>query len=154
MKAETFAGVTSGRPPVLFAFELQSTGKGQPPPPEAVIETPKSPLTQLTGRGSYSIQLIWEPDPIIAGQETKLGLIFSDSFGATVNQVTYDLTITAENGTVTTDLKGQRADDGTSLQSVIFPSPGPYEVKVTLTSEEGVTTGEFIESSDFRVVAT
>ena len=154
VKAETFAGVTSGRPPVQYAFELQGTGKGQPPPPEAVIETPKSPLTQLTGRGSYSIQLIWEPDPIIAGQETKLGLIFSDSFGATVNRVTYDLTITAENGTAITDLKGQRADDGTSLQTVIFPSPGPYDVKVTLTSEEGVTTGEFIESSSFRVVAT
>jgi hypothetical protein len=154
VKAETFAGVTSGNPPVLFAFELQATGTGQPPPPEAIVETPKSPLTQLTGRGSYSIQLIWEPDPIIAGQDTKLGLIFSDSFGATVSRVTYDLVITAENGTAVTDLKGQRADDGTGLLTVNFPSPGPYEVKVTLTSEEGVTTGEFIESSSFRVVAT
>lgn len=154
VKAETFAGVTSGRPPVLFAFELQATGDGQPPPPEAVLETPKSPLNQVTGRGSYSIQLIWEPDPIIAGQDTKLGLIFSDSFGATVSRVTYDLTITGENGTVLTDLKGQRADDGTGLLTVNFPSPGPYDVKVTVTSEEGVTTGEFIESATFRVVAT
>jgi hypothetical protein len=154
VKAETFAGVTSGNPPVLFAFELQATGTGQPPPPEAVVETPKSPLTQLTGRGSYSIRLIWEPDPIIAGQDTKLGLVFSDSFGETVSRVTYDLVITGENGTAVTDLKGQRADDGTDLLTVNFPSPGPYEVKVTLTSEEGVTTGEFIESSSFRVVAT
>jgi hypothetical protein len=154
VKAETFAGVTSGKPPVLFAFELQATGNGQPLPPEAVLETPKSPLNQLTGRGSYSIQLIWEPDPIIAGQETKLGLIFSDSFGTTISRVTYDLTITGENETVLTDLKNQRADDGTGLHTVNFPSPGPYEVKVTITSEEGVTTGEFIESATFRVVAT
>jgi hypothetical protein len=62
--------------------------------------------------------------------------------------------ITGENGTALTDLKGQRADDGTGLLTVNFPSPGPYEVKVTVTSEEGVTTGEFIESSSFRVVAT
>jgi hypothetical protein len=154
VKAETFAGVTSGNPPVLFAFELQATGNGQPPPPEAVIETPKSPLNQLTGRGSYSIQLIWEPDPIVAGQETKLGLIFSDSFGATVTRVTYDLMITLENGTVVTELTNQRADDGTGLHTITFPSPGPYDVKVTITSEEGVTTGEFIESATFRVVAT
>jgi hypothetical protein len=154
VKAETFAGVTSGNPPVLFAFELQATGTGQPPSPEAVVETPKSPLSQLTARGSYNISLIWEPDPIIAGQDTKLGLIFSDSFGATVNRVTYDLVITGENGTAVTDLKGQRADDGTGLLTVNFPSPGPYEVEATLTSEEGVTTGEFIESSSFRVVAT
>jgi hypothetical protein len=153
IKAETFAGVTSGKPPTLFAFELQATGTGQPPIPKAVEEIPKSPLTLRTERGSYSIKLLWEPDPIVAGKQTKLGLIFSDSFGATISSVTYDLSITAENGTVVTDLKNQRADEGTGLLTVTFPSPGPYDVKVTITSVEGATMGEFIESSTFRVIA-
>jgi subtilisin family serine protease len=154
IKAETFAGVTSGSPPIQYAFELQATGTGQPPPPQAIEVVPNSPLNLLTGRGSYSIQLLWEPDPIIAGQETTLGLIFSDSFGATVTRVTYDLMITSENGTVVTELENQRADNGTDLHTITFPSPGPYDEEVTITSVQGVTTGEFIESATFRVIAS
>jgi hypothetical protein len=81
-------------------------------------------------------------------------LIFSDSFGATIRSVTYDLSITSENGTVVDDRKNQRADDGTGLLTVTFPSPGPDDVKVTITSVEGATMGEFIESATFRVIAT
>jgi hypothetical protein len=98
--------------------------------------------------------LLWEPDPIVAGTETKLGLIFSDSFGNTVSGVTYELLITAENGTVIETLERQRADEGTGLVPFTFPSPEPYDVEVTITSVEGVPTGEFVEDATFRVVAT
>jgi hypothetical protein len=154
VKAKTFAAVTTGNPPVQYAFELQSSGAGEPAPPKSVQELPKSPLTQQTGRATYSIQLLWEPDPIVAGKETTIGLIFSNSFGATITQVTYDLSITSENGTKVTEMKDQRADEGTAMQKVIFPFPGPNDAKVTITSVEGVPTGEFVESATFTVVAT
>jgi hypothetical protein len=154
VKAQTFAAVTTGNAPVQYQFELQSTGSGEPTPPQAVEEIPKPPLTLQTGRATYSIQLLWEPDPIVAGNETKLGLIFSDSFGNTISRVTYDLEIAAENGTVIDALERQRADEGTGLIPYTFPSPGPYDIKVTITSVEGVPTGEFVESATFRVVAT
>lgn len=154
VKAQTFAAVTTGNAPVQYQFELQSTGTGEPTPPEAVEEIPKSPLTLQTGRATYSIQLLWEPEPIVAGTETTLGLIFSDSFGNTVSRVTYDLEMAAENGTVIEEMDRQRADEGTGMLTYAFPSPGPYDIKVTITSVEGVPTGEFVESATFRVVAT
>jgi len=153
VKAMVFAGVTTGSPPIQYAFELQATGTGEPTPPKAIEEIPKSPLTLQTGRATYSIKLLWEPDPIVAGTETKLGLIFSDSFGNTISRVTYDLQIAAQNGTVVDELGRQRADEGTGLVPYTFPSPGPYDIKVTVTAVEGVPTGEFVESATFNVVA-
>lgn len=154
VKAQTFAAVSSGNAPVQYQFELQSTGTGCPTAPKAVEEIPKSPLTLQTGRATYSIQLLWEPDPIIAGSNTTLGLIFSDSFGNTVSGVSYDLEITAKNGTVVDELDRQRADSGTGMLIYTFPSPGPYDIKVTINAVEGVPTGEFVESATFSVVAT
>ena len=131
------------------------TGTGAcPTAPKAIEETPKSGLVLQTGRATYSIKLIWEPDPIVAGNETKLGLIFSDSFGKTISGVSYDLEITAKNGTVVDELDRQRADEGTGLVTYTFPSPGPYDIKVTINAVEGVPTGEFVESATFSVVAT
>lgn len=155
VKAQTFAAVTSGHAPVQYQFELQSTGTGAcPTAPKAVEETPKSGLVLQTGRATYSIKLIWEPDPIVAGNETKLGLIFSDSFGKTISGVSYNLEITAKNGTVVDELDRQRADEGTGLVPYTFPSPGPYDIKVTINAVEGVPTGEFVESATFSVIAT
>ena len=155
VKAQTFAAVTQGNAPVQYQFELQSTGTGAcPTAPKAVEETPKSGLVLQTGRATYSIKLIWEPDPIVAGNETKLGLIFSDSFGKTISGVSYDLEITAKNGTVVDELDRQRADEGTGLVPYTFPAPGPYDIKVTINAVEGVPTGEFVESATFSVVAT
>jgi hypothetical protein len=154
VKAQTFAAVTTGNAPVQYQFELQSTGTGCPTAPKAVEEIPKPPLTLQTGRATYSVQLLWEPDPIVAGSDTTLGLIFSDSFGNTMSRTTYDLEIAAENGTVIEELDRQRADEGTGMLTYTFPSPGSYDIKVTITSVEGVPTGEFVESATFRVVAT
>jgi hypothetical protein len=154
VKAQTFAAVSQGNAPVQYQFELQSTGTGCPTAPKAVEEIPKSGLVLQTGRATYSIKLIWEPDPIVAGSNTTLGLIFSDSFGKGISGVSYDLDITAKNGTVVDELDRQRADEGTGLVTYTFPSPGPYDIKVTINAVEGVPTGEFVESATFSVVAT
>ena len=33
VKAQTYADVTTGNPPIQYAYELQATGTGQPPIP-------------------------------------------------------------------------------------------------------------------------
>jgi hypothetical protein len=153
VSAKVFAGVTTGSPPIQYSFELQGTGTGEPAPPISVEEIPKPPLKLETGRATYNIQLLWEPDPIVAGNETKLGLIFSDSFGNTIAGVRYDVQISLDNGTVVDEEDRQRADEGTGLLAYTFPSPGPYDIKVTITSVEGRPTGVFVESATFNVVA-
>ena len=55
VKADTFADVTTGKPPIQYAYELKATGKGQPPTPESQIEVPVPPLTLQTPRGTYNV---------------------------------------------------------------------------------------------------
>ena len=43
IKAETYADVTTGNPPIQYAFNLQATGKGQPPIPKSHIQAPNLP---------------------------------------------------------------------------------------------------------------
>lgn len=46
VKAETFAAVTTGNPPIQYAYELEATGEGQPSIPESQFEAPEPPLSQ------------------------------------------------------------------------------------------------------------
>jgi uncharacterized protein (UPF0333 family) len=64
IKAETYADVTTGNPPIQYAFNLQAIGQGQPPIPKSHMQAPKPPLILQTGRGTYYIQLLWEPKTI------------------------------------------------------------------------------------------
>jgi len=66
VKASTFADVTTGNPPIQYAFELQAIGQGQPNIPKSQQQIPKPGLTVQTARGTYLMQLFWEPDPIQA----------------------------------------------------------------------------------------
>ena len=45
VKAQTYADVTTGNPPIQYAYELKATGTGQPPIPKTQLEIPKPPLT-------------------------------------------------------------------------------------------------------------
>src|SRR5919107_1480846 len=86
IKAETYADVTTGNPPIQYVYDLQATGQGQPPAPESQIEIPKPPLEIQTARGTYVLQLLWDPEVIVAGQPVEFGILFSDAAGGIVVQ--------------------------------------------------------------------
>jgi hypothetical protein len=153
VKAQAFAAVTSGAPPLQFAFELQSTGQGPPKIPKSQIEAVKPPLTRQTGRGTYNIQLFWEPVTIEHGKSTKFGVLFKDSTNNIVNQVSYTFAITTPDGKMIKQFVDQKAPDGTGVQVVTIPQAGPFVVKVSVDAVAGNPSGEFIESVTYNLVA-
>lgn len=152
VKAETYADVTTGNPPIQYVYDLQATGQGQPPAPESQIEIPKPPLEIQTARGTYVLQLLWDPEVIVAGQPVEFGILFGDAAGGIVDRVRYGFKVTEPDGTVLEDLKNQRADDGTGIQEYTFESDGPKDVEVTVDVVGGTPMGEFVESSKFGIV--
>jgi len=153
IKAETFADVVTTNPPVLYAFELQKTGEGQPPLPKSVLEVPKPPLTLQTGRGTYFIKLLWQPDPIKVGNGTDFGILFLDNSQNVVSRVSYSFKVTDMNGTAIRDVHNQQALDGTGTQKdVKFEKPGPVDVSIRVEGVQGENMGEFVESADFKLV--
>lgn len=154
VKAQTYADVTTGNPPTQYSFELQATGTGQPAIPKSQLEIPKPPLTLSTETGTYTIQLLWEPTLIKAGQDTKFGVIISDSSGHPALNSVYGFNISDKDGKVVGTVPNQNAGDGTGQSTFKFPSPGVYHIQVTVQS--AATAGEdmFVESATFTVVAT
>ena len=152
VKAETYADVTTGNPPIQYVYDLQATGQGQPPAPESQIEIPEPPLEIQTARGTYILQLLWDPEVIQVGQPVNFGILFGDAAGGIVDRVRYGFKVTEPDGTVLEDLKNQRADDGTGIQEYTFESDGPKDVEVTVDVVGGTPMGEFVESSKFGIV--
>lgn len=152
VKAETFADVTTGNPPIQYAYDLQATGQGQPPAPESQIEIPKPPLKIQTARGTYIIQLLWSPEAIRVGQPVEFGTIFTNAAGNLVSDVRYGFKVTESDGTVLKDLKNQKADDGTGVQKLTFDKEGPKDIDISVEAVGASPMGEFVESSNFGVV--
>src|SRR5918912_2877599 len=48
VKASTFADVTTGNPPIQYAFDLLAIGKGNPPVPKSQAEASQPPMTLQT----------------------------------------------------------------------------------------------------------
>ncbi|MBA3750399.1 MAG: hypothetical protein H0X03_05810, partial [Nitrosopumilus sp.] len=113
VKAETYADVTTGKAPIQYAFELKGMGTGEPPVPQTQVEIPKPPLTIKTPRGTYNIQLLWDPVEIKAGQDTKFGIIITDDRDNLVPRATFGVKIMDENNKVLDNLENQHAPDGT-----------------------------------------
>src|ERR671918_2252119 len=153
VKAETYADVTTGNPPIQYVYDLQATGQGQPPAPESQIEIPKPPLEIQTARGTYVLQLLWEPEVIQVGQPVEFGILFTDAAESIVEGVRYGFKVTEADGTVLKDLKNQRADEGTGIQQLTFERDGPKNIVVTVEAVGGTPMGEFVESSEFGIVA-
>jgi hypothetical protein len=152
VKAQTFADVTTGNPPVQYTFELQATGKGQPPLPESQLIIPKPPLIQQTARGTYFMRLLWNP-PINVGIPEEFGVIFLDNSQRILNQVNYGFKVTSSgNDTVIEDLRNQKAPDGTGIQTIEFPEPGAYTIEVNVEAVAGNPMGIFVESAKFGVM--
>ena len=154
IKADTYADVTTGNPPIQYAFELKATGKGEPPTPKSMIEIPKPPLTLKTPRGSYNIQLLWEPAVIKVGNATHFGVVITDNENNIVPRSTFSYTITDENKTVLDEGKNVRADDGTGKFDYTFESPGQKNVQIAITTASGEDMGMFVESATFLLIVT
>ncbi|MGN6623236.1 MAG: hypothetical protein ACTHKK_03760, partial [Candidatus Nitrosocosmicus sp.] len=103
---------------------------------------------------AYSIQLLWEPTVIKAGQDTKFGLVITDSSGNPALNSVYSLQFSDQNDKVVGKVDNQNARDGTGQSTFKFPSPGPYHVKVTVQSASTVGSDLFVESATFGVVAS
>jgi hypothetical protein len=153
VKAETFADVTSANPPIQYKYDLQATGQGEPPAPQSQVEIPKPPLKIQTARGTYVIQLLWDPEVIQVGQPAEFGLIFTDAAEQIATDVRYGFKITESDGNVLADLKNQKADDGTGIQQFTFEKEGPKDIEVTVEAVGGNPMGDFVESSTFGIVA-
>jgi hypothetical protein len=151
VKADTYADVTTGVAPIQYTYELIDTGTGQPPLPETQINIPVPPLTLQTPRGTYNIQLLWEPVEIEAGNSTNFGVIFLDDRNNIVERVTYGYAVMDGNRTVVDEFKNQRANEGTGQFSYTFDTPGSKYLQITVESVTGETLGMFVEAVTFQL---
>ncbi len=155
VKAQTYADVTTGQPPVQYAFELTATGRGKPPAPTSVVEMPKPPLEQRTGRGTYFVDLNWSPVEIQPGKDVSFQISFFDNDHAPVQDVSYDFKVTDSHGNVLKDLKNQYAPSSSDTQTVTFKddNAGPATVDVAIDAVGSRDPGPFVESVQFNIVA-
>lgn len=151
IKAQTYADITTGNPPVQYAFELQATGQGQPTQPESQEQIPVPPLEQRTERGTYIIGLTWEPVTITAGNNTKFGVIFYDDKKNIVTGIGYNFAIVDSTGQLFFAKDNQLANDGTAIQNVVFQNPGQMTVKVLVTAAGAAGPSNFVESGQFDI---
>jgi hypothetical protein len=153
IKAQTFADVTTGNPPTLFAFELLGTGQGQPKQPETQEQIPVPPLEQRTERGTYIISLTWEPIAIKTGNNTKFGIIFYDDRKNLVTDVGYNFAVVdSKTQQLVYGKDNQLAPDGTAIQNVVFQKPGPMTAKVLITTAGSGAPSNFVETGQFDIV--
>jgi hypothetical protein len=109
-------------------------------------------MTLQTGRGTYYIQLLWEPKTIKPGNDTKFGIVFMDNSKSLVTDVSYSFKATDSDGKVIKDSKDQKAPDGTGTQVVKFTKGGPVDVLVSIDAVAGQPSGEFVENADFNLL--
>jgi hypothetical protein len=154
IKAMTFADVTIGNPPIQYAFTLEKTGMGQPSVPKGMSEVPTPPLQQRTARGTYTIQLNWQPVSIEPGKNVTFVVGVADNLGNLINSGIYSLTVNDANGTLIKQFTDQQINGGIGQPlSVIFPKQGIYRFTVTVNSVAGQGTGLFTESANYNIVA-
>jgi hypothetical protein len=151
VKADTYADVTTGTAPIQYTYELMDMGTGQPPLPESQIEVPMPPLNLQTPRGTFNVQLLWEPAEIKAGNSTNFGVIFTDDRNNIVERVTYGYSMMDGNRTVIDEFKNQRANEGTGQFSYTFDTPGSKYLQITVESVTGETLGMFVEAVTFQL---
>jgi hypothetical protein len=115
---------------------------------------PKPPLTIQTARGTYYIQLLWDPPAITVGKPTDFGILFESNSQNAQSGVSYSFKVTDASGKVIRDVHDQSASDGTGKQTgIIFTKAGPAKVLVSIDAVQGQPTGEFVENANFDVVA-
>ncbi len=153
IKAQTYADVTSGEAPTLFAFELIGTGTGEPEVPISEDRDIVPPLSKLTPRGAYSVEIDWEPVAIQPGSTVVFGVAMTER-GFPLERVSYDFTVKDSSGNVIKEFVNQNAEFGTGTHEVPFVDAGPVTVTVRLIAISGnpVGGGTFTEAVDFNIV--
>ena len=154
VKAETYADVTTGIPPIQYKFQLLKLGKGEPLIPKSQMQIPKPPVIQQTITGRYYVELLWEPELIQAEKETKFGLVFMNNDKAIINNVAYDFKITSVNGTILKQMMNQKSVDGTGVQNFNSTIPGQIVVEVDINAVAGIPLGIFVESAKFPLIVS
>lgn len=154
IKAQTYADVTTGTAPTLFAFELIGTGMGEPDVPESQPVVVKPPQSKLTPRGTYMVKIEWDPAEILPGSTVVFGVTMSEATGFPLERVNYDFTVADGSGNIIKEFKSQNAEFGTGTHEVTFESAGPITVTVTLNAISGapVGGGTFTEAAEFDIV--
>jgi hypothetical protein len=155
VKALTYADVTTGQQPIQFAFELLETGMGQPELPSSAEEIPLPPLGPLnTPRGTYKVELDWEPPEIRLDTPVAFGLRLLGSDNLPLERVNYDFTVTDSGGNVVQEFKNQNAELGIATHEVTFTNSGAMSVRVVLNSISGSPAGggTFTEQVEFGIV--
>jgi hypothetical protein len=154
IRAEAYADVTTGNPPLQFSIELLETGMGKPEVQTSTDIIPTPPLSKTTGRGTYEIEINWEPASIEPGDTAIFSVALMDDSGFPLERANYDFTVKSADGTVVQEFKNQNADSdfGTGTHEVQFDTAGPMTITVKVNSVSGGTTGQFTESVDFNVV--
>jgi hypothetical protein len=154
IRAEAYADVTTGSPPIQFSFELLETGTGKPTPPQSEDIIPTPPLSKNTGRGTYKIAIDWEPPTIAPGSTVRFTVSLMDDTGFPLERTNYDFTVKDANGNVVQEFKNQNADTefGTGTHEVQLDTAGPMTITVKINAVSGQGTGQFTESADFNVV--
>ena len=155
IKAQTYADITTGQPPIQYAFELLATGTGRPSEPVSTIELPKPPLEQETARGTYFIDLNWSPAEIKAGTNVTFDVSFFDNAHTPVQDVEYNFKITDSKGNVIADLPNQVANNSVGHHTVKFndTNAGPAKIEVDILAAGSRDLGDFVESATFNIVA-
>jgi hypothetical protein len=137
IKAQTYADVTTGQPPIQYAFELLATGSGRPSEPVSTIQMIlQPPLEQRTARGTYFIDLNWSPAEIKAGTDVTFDVSFFDSTHTPVQNVDYNFRVTDSKEDVLADLRDQFASDSVGRHTVKFnnASAGPAKIEVNIVA--------------------
>jgi hypothetical protein len=150
-----YADITTGQPPIQYAFELLATGTGRPSEPVSTIELPQPPLEQETARGTYFIDLNWSPAEIKAGTNVTFDVSFFDNAHTPVQDVEYNFKITDSKGNVLADLPNQVASDSVGRHTVKFndTNAGPAKIEVDIVAVGSRDLGDFVESATFNIVA-
>jgi hypothetical protein len=154
IKAEAYADVTTGTPPIQFSFELLETGMGKPEVQTSTDVIPTPPLSKKTARGTYEIAIDWEPPSIEPGTNVHFTVSLKDDVGFPLERANYDFTVKSANGNVVQEFKNQNADPefGTGTHEVQLDTAGPMTITVKINNVGSLEPSQFTESADFNVV--
>ena len=108
---------------------------------QAAAAPPSTSSTNATSRdllsdtGGIHASVMWSPTPIPINKESSAQLNFTDAFsGGPLNaDVLYDLSVLDSNGTQIFEKKGLTAKNSQDTQAMRFPSPGTYQLVLTVT---------------------